>query len=65
MDREKYLTLREVAEILKLDPHTVRRYAAKGIIKATKMGMRWRIPESEAYRILQEGWDTKSARVMS
>ncbi len=41
------LTLKEVAERLKLHPNTLRRYAKEGKLAAMKFGRVWRIEEED------------------
>ena len=41
----KLLTVKEVAEVLRLDPQTVSRYCQSGKILAYKTGNAWKIPE--------------------
>jgi len=40
----EYLSVAEVAKIYKVDIETVYRWLNKGIIKGTKIGGLWRIP---------------------
>ncbi len=41
------LTLKEVAQRLKLHPNTLRRYAKEGKLPAMKFGRVWRIEEKD------------------
>ncbi|TKJ45374.1 hypothetical protein CEE35_04245 [Candidatus Aerophobetes bacterium Ae_b3b] len=41
------LTLKEVAQRLKLHPNTLRRYAKQGKLPAMKFGRVWRIEEED------------------
>lgn len=41
------LTLKEVAQRLKLHPNTLRRYAKEGKLSAMKFGRVWRIEEED------------------
>lgn len=45
------LTIKEVAEKLRLTPYTVRRFIKEGKLPATKVGGQWRVREAdlEAY----------------
>lgn len=43
----KFYTAEEVAEILKLDIVTVRRYLALGQMKGAKIGKSWRVTEDD------------------
>ncbi len=38
---ERFLTLREVAEVLRLSPRTVRNYLKRGEIRGKIIGKRW------------------------
>jgi len=44
---EKYYTVKEVAELLKVTERTVRNWIRKGQIKAIKIGRVWRIPANQ------------------
>jgi len=39
--------VKEVAEILKVKPITIRRWCKSGMLKAKKIGKSWYIPEDE------------------
>jgi excisionase family DNA binding protein len=39
--------VKEVAEILKVKPITIRRWCKSGILRAKKIGKSWYIPEDE------------------
>ena len=43
---ERYFTTEEAAPLLDLHPETVKKKCAAGLIRATKPGKRYRIPES-------------------
>lgn len=47
---EKFLTAREVATRLQIEPHAVYRYAREGIIPSIRIGARVRFPESALAR---------------
>lgn len=49
----KYYTTNEVAEILKLNPETIRRKIKAGKIKAVSIGTRYRISEEEVKRFME------------
>ena len=52
------LTLKEVAQRLKLHPNTLRRYAKEGKLPAMKFGRVWRIEEEdlkEFMRAMKQG----------
>jgi len=50
---EKYITVKEAAEILRLHVMTVKRYINKGRIKAIMFGRKWLIEEGEIKRVLK------------
>ncbi len=47
----RYYTVNEVAEMLNLDPNTIRRQIYRGIIKANKFGKAVRISQVEIDRL--------------
>ena len=49
---EEILTIREVADLLKLHPKTVNRLANTGRLPAYKIGRQWRFRKSEVLRLL-------------
>ena len=51
----KYLTVTEVAELLKVHPETVRNYLKKGKIQGIKLDREWRISEDALSQFLKEG----------
>ena len=55
---EKLYTVNEVAEILKIDPHTIRQWLKEGTINGIRLGRYWRIRE----RDLKELYETGTAR---
>ena len=48
------LTLREIAERLKLHPNTLRRYAKEGELPAMKFGRVWRVSEEDLNNWLKQ-----------
>ena len=60
MDRndleESYLTVAEVAELLKLNQQTVRNWIDQGSLPALHIGRRVRIKRSDLDRVLAEGY---------
>lgn len=40
---DKYYTVDEIAELIKIHPKTVQRYIREGRLKATKVGKSWRV----------------------
>lgn len=60
--QERLLTVREVAEMLRLRPTTIRTWIREGKIRAIFLGSDsagYRIPESEVRRILSQAKDRK------
>jgi excisionase family DNA binding protein len=53
-DGQQYLTVREVAERLRLHPITVRRHIAAGRIRAVRIGRAVRVPEEEVRRLTNQ-----------
>ncbi|MBI5374208.1 MAG: helix-turn-helix domain-containing protein [Candidatus Schekmanbacteria bacterium] len=51
----KLLTIDEVAKLLKLNKHTIYRYAKDGKIPAVRIGGSWRIAEEVLSRWLVDG----------
>lgn len=39
-EKDKYLTLAEVSELLKIHPNTLRNWDANGTLKATRIGIK-------------------------
>ncbi len=55
MDDERFLTVPEVAEGLRMNPETIRVWLRDGRLRGVRPGGKragWRIPESEVRRIL-------------
>lgn len=64
MVEEQLLTVRDVAEQLKLHPETVRNWLREGRLRGTQLGgtkAGWRIPPSEVRRIVAEGFKAANA----
>jgi excisionase family DNA binding protein len=53
---DSYLTVAEVAELLKLNQQTVRNWIDQGSLPALRVGRRVRIKRSDLARILDEGY---------
>ena len=56
MEEERLLTVKEVAERLRANPQTIRRWLREGRLEGVMPGgekLGYRIPESEVRRILQ------------
>lgn len=58
---ESFLTVAEVAEILKLNQQTVRNWIDQGSLPALRVGRRVRIKRSDFERILAEGYTAGGA----
>jgi excisionase family DNA binding protein len=52
---EEFLTVAEVAELLKLNQQTVRNWIDQGSLPAVRVGRRVRIRRSDLERVLQDG----------
>lgn len=55
---ESYLTVAEVAELLKLNQQTVRNWIDQGSLPALRVGRRVRIKRSDFESLLEEGYTT-------
>ena len=44
----RLLTVNQAAEVLQLDPSTVRRFLREGQLSGVKLGSRWRLPSDVA-----------------
>lgn len=53
---ESFLTVAEVAEMLKLNPQTVRNWIDQGSLPAVRVGRRVRILRSDFDRLVEEGY---------
>lgn len=53
---ESFLTVAEVAELLRLNPQTVRNWIDAGSLPAVRVGRRVRIKRSDLDRILESGY---------
>jgi len=51
--KDKLLTIEEVAEILRVSSRSVNRYIESGRLKASKLGV-WRIKQSDLDNFLEE-----------
>jgi excisionase family DNA binding protein len=52
---ESFMTVAEVAEVLKLNQQTVRNWIDQGTLPALRVGRRVRIKRSDFERVLEEG----------
>ena len=50
------LTLREVADYLRVHQRTVYRLITGGSLKAIKIGSQWRVPENVLIKFIESGW---------
>lgn len=57
---ESYLTVAEVAELLKLNQQTVRNWIDQGSLPALRVGRRVRIKRSDFERVLAEGYSGRA-----
>lgn len=55
-DPEEFLTVAEVADMLKLNQQTVRNWIDQGSLPALRVGRRVRIMRSDLERMLEEGY---------
>lgn len=53
-DAPAFLTVREVARLLRLEMHAAYKHVRSGAIPAVRVGRSWRIPRSELERVLAE-----------
>ncbi len=58
---ESFLTVAEVAEVLKLNQQTVRNWIDQGSLPAVRVGRRVRIKRSDFDRILEESYSGRPA----
>jgi excisionase family DNA binding protein len=59
---ESYLTVAEVAGMLKLNQQTVRNWIDQGSLPAVRVGRRVRIKRSDLERVLAEGYSAGRSR---
>jgi len=50
----KFYNVKEIAELIKVDPQTVRAYIKRGRIKAVRIGRELRITESQFKGFIEE-----------
>ncbi|RIK82256.1 DNA-binding protein [candidate division KSB1 bacterium] len=60
-NRDKLLTIEEVAEILRVSTRSVNRYIESRRLKASKIGW-WRIKQSDVDRFLEENSNIRKKR---
>lgn len=56
----KYYTVDEIAEMIKIHPKTVQRYIREGRLKATKVGKSWRVSGHDLSVFTEDGSDNVS-----
>lgn len=56
------LTVREVAEMLRVHQRTAYRLITGGSIKAIKIGSQWRVPEKALMDFLEKGWQESASQ---
>ena len=61
LQEESFLTVAEVAEMLKLNQQTVRNWIDQGSLPALRVGRRVRIKRSDLERVLEEGYRAGTA----
>jgi excisionase family DNA binding protein len=59
--QESYMTVAEVAEVLKLNQQTVRNWIDQGSLPALRVGRRVRIKRSDFERVLQQSYSGGAA----
>jgi excisionase family DNA binding protein len=64
LNDDSFLTVAEVAELLKLNQQTVRNWIDQGSLPALRVGRRVRIRSSDLNRLLEDGY-TAGARRLS
>ena len=63
MTEENWLTVEEVAKIVRASPYTIRKWLRSGTLNGTQVGGRklgWRISEREVNRFLKQGEPSRS-----
>ena len=60
-EKDKLLTIEEVAKILRVSERSVNRYIVSGKLRASKIGW-WRIKQSDLDRFLEETSNQKRKR---
>src|SRR5947199_6020560 len=58
---DAFLTVAEVADMLKLNPQTVRNWIDQGSLPALRVGRRVRIKRSDFERVLEQGYSGPAA----
>ncbi len=55
-NRPNLLTIREVADILRVHPRTVYRLVQESALAAIRVGTQWRVPENALHAYIDSGW---------
>jgi len=61
MTKDKFLTIKEVAEILRVSGRSVNRYIEAGRLRASRIGQ-WRIKQSDLDEFLKENSNIKKVK---
>lgn len=56
-DLDRLHTIREVADYLRADPKTVRRWITSGDLASFKVGREWRVADKDLRRFLNQRWN--------
>ena len=59
---DEFLTVAEIAELLKLNPQTLRNWIDQGQLPAVRIGRRVRIRRSDFERLVQEGYSGRAGK---
>src|SRR5436305_2365126 len=62
LNEDSFLTVAEVAELLKLNQQTVRNWIDQGSLPALRVGRRVRIRSADLNRLLEEGYTAGTRR---
>jgi len=62
---EKYFTVDQIADLLKIHPKTVQRYIREGRLKANKLGKSWRVSGHDLSIFTEGGSGSSSAPVLT
>lgn len=55
------LTVKEVAELLRVHQRTAYRLITSGSIRAIKIGSQWRVPEQALMDFINQGWQESAS----
>ena len=65
LDNDSFLTVAEVAELLKLNQQTVRNWIDQGSLPAVRVGRRVRIRRTDLEQVLAEGETARASEPVS